>query len=80
MRLLVTRPLDDAQALADRLEAGGHEALVEPLLTIAPDLAAPLPLDGARALLFTSANGVRAFALRRRSATTLSATIFSGSG
>jgi uroporphyrinogen-III synthase len=64
MRLLVTRPLDDAQALADRLEAGGHEALVEPLLTIAPDLAAPLPLDGARALLFTSANGVRAFALR----------------
>ncbi|MFM8989706.1 MAG: uroporphyrinogen-III synthase, partial [Alphaproteobacteria bacterium] len=64
MRLLVTRPLDDGLALAGRLGELGHEALVEPLLSIAPDLAAALPLAGATALLFTSANGVRAFALR----------------
>jgi uroporphyrinogen-III synthase len=64
MRLLVTRPLDDAQALADRLAERGHDATIEPLLTIAPDLRAPLPLDGVRGLVFTSANGVRAFALR----------------
>jgi len=64
MRLLVTRPLDDGLELAERLSGLGHEALVEPLLSIAPDLAAALPLAGATALLFTSANGVRAFALR----------------
>lgn len=62
MRLLVTRPLDDGLELAERLGQLGHEALVEPLLSIAPDLAAALPLAGATALLFTSANGVRAFA------------------
>ena len=64
MRLLVTRPLDESQALAERLEARGHQAAIEPLLTIAPDLFAPLSLEGVQALLFTSANGVRAFALR----------------
>jgi uroporphyrinogen-III synthase len=64
MRLLVTRPLDESQALAERLEARGHQAAIEPLLTIAPDLLAPLSLEGVQALLFTSANGVRAFALR----------------
>lgn len=64
MRLLVTRPADESQALAERLQARGHEASIEPLLTITPDLFAPLSLDGVQALLFTSANGVRAFALR----------------
>ncbi|MBL8700688.1 MAG: uroporphyrinogen-III synthase [Alphaproteobacteria bacterium] len=64
MRLLVTRPLDDAQELAATLTARGHEALVEPLLIVSPDLEAPLPLEGVQGLLFTSANGVRAFALR----------------
>lgn len=64
MRLLVTRPLDDAQELAATLTARGHEALVEPLLIVSPDLDAALPLDGVQGLLFTSANGVRAFALR----------------
>ncbi len=64
MRLLVTRPLDDAQLLAASLGARGHETLIEPLLVITPDLNAALPLDGIRGVLFTSANGVRAFALR----------------
>ena len=59
MRLLVTRPEPDATRLAGALQALGHEAIVAPLMTIemrgrAPDLA------GVQALVFTSANGVRA--------------------
>lgn len=64
MRLLVTRPLDDSQELAAALRARGHVTVIEPLLVITPDLHAALPLDGVRGVLFTSANGVRAFALR----------------
>jgi uroporphyrinogen-III synthase len=64
MRVLVTRPEDDARALVAALTARGHGALVEPMLTIAPaeGVEAPLDLDGVQALVFTSANGVRAFA------------------
>lgn len=64
MRILVTRPREDAERLAALLEARGHEVVIEPLLTIVPELAASLDLDGVQALLMTSANGVRAFALR----------------
>ena len=60
-RLLITRPLEDAEPLAARLEALGHQTLIEPLLEI-DYLEAPLPaLEAFQALLFTSANGVRAF-------------------
>jgi uroporphyrinogen-III synthase len=52
MRLLVTRPLDEAQELAGRLAARGHAPLVEPLLTISPDLMAELP-----ALLLAASHG-----------------------
>ena len=64
MRVLVTRPEEDAAALVAALAARGHEALVEPLLTVAPapGVTAPLDLDGVQALLFTSANGARALA------------------
>ena len=34
MRVLVTRPREDAAGLVAALEARGHEALLEPLLTI----------------------------------------------
>lgn len=64
MRILVTRPREDSERLAEKLEAMGHDVLIEPLFTIEPDLDSPLDLSGVRALLFTSANGVRAFALR----------------
>lgn len=61
MRLLVTRPEPDATALARRLQAAGHEAIVEPLLAVvpAPELTA-LELSGAQALLVTSRNALRA--------------------
>jgi uroporphyrinogen-III synthase len=72
MRVLVTRPREDADALADSLRAEGVESLVAPLLTIRVLPQATFDLAGVQALLFTSANGVRAFA-RLSSARTLPA-------
>lgn len=62
MRLLVTRPAEDAGPLAEALGRRGHEVTLEPLLAIIPKADIQLDLDGVQALLFTSANGVRAFA------------------
>lgn len=64
MRVLVTRPIKDAKPLVAALEARGHEVLVEPMLTITPVVGAKdrLDLNNVQALLFTSANGLRAFA------------------
>ncbi len=68
MRLLVTRPIEDAEPLAAALGQLGHEAVLEPLMSITDvDVAAggpDLDMDGAQALLITSANGIRAFARR----------------
>ena len=66
MKALVTRPREDARAVADWLGAHGIEPVIEPLLAIrfkadGARILAPL-LAGAQAVLFTSANGVRAFA------------------
>lgn len=62
LRALITRPRDDAAALADALRTRGIEPVIEPMLIIEPiDGTAP-DLDGVQAVLFTSANGVRAFA------------------
>jgi len=62
MRILITRPIEDAKPLADALNERGVEVLIEPLLEIRHLDGAELDLDGVQALLFTSANGVRAFA------------------
>ncbi len=60
MKLLVTRPLPDAEATAERLRGLGHEVMVQPLLrTELLPLAATV--DPA-ALAVTSRNGVRALA------------------
>ena len=66
MRVLVTRPKEDARGFAAALAARGHEALLEPLLSVEvlQPGEAPVDLLGVQALLFTSANGVRAFAAR----------------
>ncbi|HSE75364.1 MAG TPA: uroporphyrinogen-III synthase, partial [Dongiaceae bacterium] len=62
MRILITRPIEDAKPLADALQERGVEVLIEPLLEITHLTDAAIELDGVQALLFTSANGVRAFA------------------
>lgn len=64
MRLLLTRPAEDSAALAAELERRGHETVVEPMLTIRPLPDAGLDLDGAQAVLLTSANGARALSGR----------------
>jgi len=62
MRLLITRPIEDAEPLARALEQKGHETVIEALMTIVDAQAPDLELDGVQALLITSANGIRAFA------------------
>lgn len=64
MRVLITRPRPDAEAFAKSLHALGHTTLIEPLIDIAFEAGPPLDLRGVQALLFTSANGVRAAARR----------------
>lgn len=62
MRLLVTRPLDDAHGTVRALEARGHIVLLEPLLRIEPAAGVSIPQKPYQAVLVTSANGVRALA------------------
>ena len=68
MQVLLTRPLEDSRALAETLlgEAEGIDPLIWPLTRIAPTaMALKLPFTTG-GLLFTSANGVRAFAALAR--------------
>lgn len=60
-RVLITRPIEDAEPLAALLHERGHTTLIAPLLDVHYHNS-PLDLTGAQALLFTSANGVRAAA------------------
>ena len=62
MRILITRPIEDAKPLADALNERGVEVLIEPLLEIKQFDNVVIELAEVQALLFTSANGVRAFA------------------
>ena len=60
MRLLVTRPEPDALKLGGVLEEMGHEATVEPLLSVSFEGGEPIDLDSAQALIATSRNALRA--------------------
>lgn len=64
MRVLVTRPTEDAQRLIDVLAARGIDGMATPLLAITYGDGPALDLTGVQAVVFTSANGVRAFARR----------------
>ena len=59
MRVLLTRPEPDAARTAARLNAAGHEAVVDSLLTIEPVAFDP-PRGDYAALAVTSANALRA--------------------
>jgi uroporphyrinogen-III synthase len=61
-RALVTRPAEDAAEITKALEARGISVLAEPLLTIKAKEGVAIDTAGVQALLFTSANGARAFA------------------
>lgn len=61
MLVLVTRPEPAASQTAARLKALGHEAIIDPMLRIAPTNV-PLPDGAFDAVAFTSVNGVKAFA------------------
>lgn len=63
MRVLVTRPVEDAKETAALLLARGHEPLIAPLLDIR-FFDGELALDGVQAIAATSSNGVRAVARR----------------
>ena len=64
MRLLITRPREDAEALAAILNGRGHEAIVAPLLELYFMPGAEISLDGIQAVVASSANGIRGFAAR----------------
>jgi len=61
LRVAITRTQPEADATAARVRAYGAEALIAPLLTIAPR-AFDTDINGAQALVFTSSNGVAAYA------------------
>ena len=64
MRVLVTRPAEDAEETAAELVARGHEPVIAPLVDIRFVEGPPLELDSVQAVLATSRNGVRALSLR----------------
>ena len=64
MRVLVTRPREDAAGLAEALTARGCEAVLEPLFHVEFMDTAALDLSGVHAFLLTSANGARALSRR----------------
>jgi uroporphyrinogen-III synthase len=66
MRVLITRPKEDAMKIAALLKARGHEGIVAPLLKPNFHDGPDVPLDGVQAILATSANGVRALVRRTR--------------
>ncbi len=63
-KVLITRPQEDALPLAALLKKHGIETLIDPMLRIEYISGSPLDLSKVRALLMTSANGVRAFCRR----------------
>ena len=64
MRLLITRPQEDAVVIAELLRIRGHVPIVAPLMEVQVREGPELVLEGVQALLATSANGVRAAAQR----------------
>lgn len=59
--VLITRPIEDATELADDIHALGYETTIQPFLIIEPvDVTLP-DMTAYDALIFTSANGIKAF-------------------
>ena len=65
MRVIVTRPSDQAGPLVERLESLGHEVVLRPLIEIVPIEGGPLSTDGYDWVVVTSPNGAEHLARRR---------------
>lgn len=65
MRVLITRPKEDSIALEREMHGRGIETLLAPMMVIRHLEGATIDLEGVQGLLFTSSNGVRAFAALR---------------
>ena len=65
MRLLVTRPADDAERTARALEKLGHEPVISPALQVRFNIDVRLPTGPLQAVVVTSSNAVSAL-LRHR--------------
>jgi uroporphyrinogen-III synthase len=66
LRVIVTRPRDQAGTLAERIEQLGHEPVLCPLIRIEPLGDGPIDVSGYDWVIVTSANGARELARRRR--------------
>ncbi len=66
MRILITRPEQDAVRFAELLRARGHQPLCAALLSVHFFDGPELTFHGVSAILATSANGVRALARRTK--------------
>ena len=64
LRVLVTRPRDQAPPVVAELEASGFEPVVEPLIEIEPLHGDAIDVDGYEWVIVTSANGARELARR----------------
>lgn len=64
MKILLTRPLGDAEKTAADLRALGHDVIAAPLMEVRFREGPAIPLGDVQAILVTSANGVRALARR----------------
>lgn len=65
MRVLITRPREDAEVLAMRLVPLGFTPVIEPMIEIRSLPDATVSADGVQAVVFTSANGVGALKTAR---------------
>ena len=66
MRLLVTRPADDAERTARALETLGHETVISPALDVRYQIDAALSASAFQAILVTSSNAVAALTRHHR--------------
>ncbi len=80
MRLLLTRPLLEAERTATALRAMGHEPVIAPVLTIETIADAPIGAGPYAAVLMTSGNAARAIADHPRLASLLALECFAVGG
>jgi uroporphyrinogen-III synthase len=64
LRVLITRPREQAQPLADALADRGFEVVIEPLIAVEPLSDEPIDVGGYDCVIVTSPNGARELARR----------------